>query len=941
MNRTGLIAALTLLALVLTAPGVALGTTLNVPAEYDSIQAAIDSSTDGDTILVQPGTYTEIVNYSGKNVVVGSLFLTTGDTAYMDSTIIDGNANGRSVVVFRTEEDSSAVLTGFTIRNGDTDYGGGIYIRGASPTISHVVITDCHASRVGGGIYCTQGATPVISNVIMTGNDAVTGGGGFGCYNLCEPVLIKCTVSGNTTTDGGGLWVGMNNQVLLQDTDISDNHADGNGGGIYSSGEESVTTILNCLITGNESGSDGGGIYCSNFGDINAVYTLVTANHSEGAGGAVHFTNAQSSFNNVTFANNSANSGSGIYMANDVSLDLRNCIIWNVDDWAIFGVGTPQEVTVNYCDVQNGQDGIDIDVNGVLNWGDGNIDGDPRFFNADSSDYRLSPGSPCINTGDPDSPLDADSSRADMGALPYHHHDSMIYGYVTIATDGQPIAGATILTSYGFSAITDSAGYYELTDLLTEMEFRLSVYVHGFIGAMREGLFLDEDDTLQVDFSLHRPVFTPSEWTLEAELLPDSATTMPLSIRNDGDYNLRWNAKRAVRGVNAEPWGQMASLDISGALDVSRVNSVMLVEDRYYIAYHSDSNAVAVLDRDLGLVGQLAQFGSGRYGYQDMDWDGELLWGSGERDIYGFTTGGELVKQWGGGFRTTNAIAWDSDRQVLWTGSITGRWIVGYDRDGNSVTSLDQRGMLVYGLAYWADDPDGYPLYILHTPDLERNVIMKMNPATGDTMTVRELYPEAGGKLRSAFICDDYIPTVWTFMAMNDIPAAADRIDVWLLNGEPGWLTIEPVEGEVLPQGGMDLEFGFSAAELDTGIYEADVRFRFPEIATEAVVGATMRVEPNSISDFGFRISDFGLGETYPNPFNSSFAVSYQLSAVSRVNLHIHDISGRLVQTIDEGWQTAGTHRTVINGARLASGVYFLKLAAENRIATRKIVCVK
>ena len=937
MKRTGLI-----VALALTAPGVALGTTLNVPAEFDSIQTAIDSSTDGDTILVQPGVYTEIVNYSGKNVVVGSLFLTTGDTAYIESTIIDGNANGRSVVVFRNGEDSSAVLTGLTIRNGDTDYGGGIYIRESSPTISHVVVTDCHASRVGGGIYCALRAAPVISRAVITANTAGIGGGGFGCYNLCEPVLINCTVSGNTTTYGGGLYTGMNNQVLLQDTDISDNHADGNGGGIYSTGS-ALLTILNCQITGNESGSDGGGIYSTSGGDISVVYTLVTDNHSEGAGGAVNFTIAQSSFTNVTFANNSANSGSGIYIANDVSLDLRNCIIWNVDDWAIFGVGNPQEVTVNYCDVQNGQDGIDIDDNSVLNWGDGNIPDDPRFFDADSGDYRLSPGSPCINAGDPDSPLDPDSSRADMGALPFYHHPNMLFGYVTVALNGEPVVNATLITSFGYSTVTDSAGFYRFSSLPVGVEFSLQVAAaRGYIGAVREVLFLDADDTLQVDFSLHRPIFAPSQWALEATLPTDSAVTLPLSIRNDGDYNLRWNAKRAVRGVDAEPWGQIASLDISSVLDVNRVNSVVLVEDRYYIAYHSDSNAVAVLDRDLRSVGQFGQYGDGLYGYQDMDWDGELLWGSGESDVYGFTPEGDLVKQWGTAFRNANAIAWDSDRQVLWTGSLTGQWIVGYDRDGNSVTSLDQQGMLVYGLAYWADDPDGYPLYILHTPDLERNVIMKMNPATGDTMTVMELRPEAGGKLRSAYICDDYIPTVWTFMAMNDNPAAGDRIDVWLLNGEPGWLTMEPVEGEVLPQGGMDLEFSFTAAELDTGLYEADVRFRFPEIGTEAIVGATMRVEaPVGIADCRLKIEDFRLGEAYPNPFNDVAVISYQLSVVSLVELRLYDISGRLVQEIDEGWQEVGEHRAVIDGSGLASGVYFLKLAAGNWIATRKIVCVK
>ena len=57
-------------------------TIINVPADIDSIQGGINMAIDGDTILVQPGTYVENINFDGKNIVVSSLFLTTGDTTY-------------------------------------------------------------------------------------------------------------------------------------------------------------------------------------------------------------------------------------------------------------------------------------------------------------------------------------------------------------------------------------------------------------------------------------------------------------------------------------------------------------------------------------------------------------------------------------------------------------------------------------------------------------------------------------------------------------------------------------------------------------------------------------------------------------------------------------------------------------------------------------------
>jgi hypothetical protein len=58
-------------------------TIINVPADFGTIQMAIDSSSNGDTVLVQPNTYYENINFNGHNIVLGSLFLTTGDTSYI------------------------------------------------------------------------------------------------------------------------------------------------------------------------------------------------------------------------------------------------------------------------------------------------------------------------------------------------------------------------------------------------------------------------------------------------------------------------------------------------------------------------------------------------------------------------------------------------------------------------------------------------------------------------------------------------------------------------------------------------------------------------------------------------------------------------------------------------------------------------------------------
>jgi hypothetical protein len=56
-------------------------TIINVPVPYTTIQAGITASANGDTVLVQPGTYVENINYNGKLITVGSLYFTIADTS--------------------------------------------------------------------------------------------------------------------------------------------------------------------------------------------------------------------------------------------------------------------------------------------------------------------------------------------------------------------------------------------------------------------------------------------------------------------------------------------------------------------------------------------------------------------------------------------------------------------------------------------------------------------------------------------------------------------------------------------------------------------------------------------------------------------------------------------------------------------------------------------
>jgi len=155
---------------------------IEVPYDQPTIQQGINAASNGDTVLVYPGTYFENINYNGKNITVASLYISTQNNSYIDSTIIDGNQNG-SVVTFESGEDTTAVLCGFTIQNGSGTHnlgnirGGGIFIINASPSITSCIITN-NIAEVGGGIHCRY-SNISLENTTICFNHAFYHGGGI------------------------------------------------------------------------------------------------------------------------------------------------------------------------------------------------------------------------------------------------------------------------------------------------------------------------------------------------------------------------------------------------------------------------------------------------------------------------------------------------------------------------------------------------------------------------------------------------------------------------------------------------------------------------------------------------------------------------------------------------------------------------------------------
>ena len=119
--------------------------------DFDNIQAAIDASSNGDTIAINAGTYYEYsINTNGKAITVSGATNADGSPA----VTIDAQQNG-TVLKFWSGEDGSTVLENLTITGGAASWGGGMWVFSSSnPTINHYELhlyrESLHQRRRGG-----------------------------------------------------------------------------------------------------------------------------------------------------------------------------------------------------------------------------------------------------------------------------------------------------------------------------------------------------------------------------------------------------------------------------------------------------------------------------------------------------------------------------------------------------------------------------------------------------------------------------------------------------------------------------------------------------------------------------------------------------------------------------------------------------------------------
>ncbi len=195
-------------------------TTIYVPGDYETIQEAINASVEGNEIEVAEGTYTENIDFKGKNIVLRSE--DPEDDSVVEATVIDGDGNG-PVIRFTGGESSNTVLRGFTITGGSGHR--------ERLSLEHIEQENI-VGYLGGGILVSNNSKPRIEKNIIEDNFADYGGGIL-VYEA-DPIISDNVIKSNHAQFyGGGLLVVKKGSLDLNNNVIYDNSAEQMGGAVW------------------------------------------------------------------------------------------------------------------------------------------------------------------------------------------------------------------------------------------------------------------------------------------------------------------------------------------------------------------------------------------------------------------------------------------------------------------------------------------------------------------------------------------------------------------------------------------------------------------------------------------------------------------------------------------------------------------------------------
>ncbi len=539
-----------------------------------------------------------------------------------------------------------------------------------------------------------------------------------------------------------------------------------------------------------------------------------------------------------------------------------------------------------------------------------------------------------------------------------YHRNAMVTGGEIIVADAfgvimgevaefgseEPVQNAILqLTPFNLMAESDENGGYIFSNIPERNDYRIEVQAEGFDLEVAEGINVAENDTTVVNFELRYGLLTVDRDSIRQELELDNVVVEELLLSNTGNGAIEWSGSFMRR----EPYDLVNSVELSHVLDDTRLSGVAVANERLYIAggnNNQDPNYIYILDTEGAYLDRFEQpEGSAGVGIHDLAYDGEFLYGSAFETIFKMELDGVLAAEIDGPFNPNTALAADGDGCLWVCNNRTD--IVKIDLEGNVVKTIPNE-YAVRGLAWLPESDDGYSLQVLARNNENEPVLYEVNPETEMIRFAANLQVEdndfPGDGL---FITDAFQPFNWNLLGL--INNGAERfLRTWFISEYYDWISFAPAQGRLDAAGESRIEFTFDSRELRSGGILNTV-FNIVNTGREPLIEIPVQVnieDPNEIDENQAKrtvLSEFEIGEIYPNPFNSVANLNFAISSQRKVTVNLHDVAGRRIFTLVNEVFPKGKHSLVIDGDELSSGIYLISIESENFHQLRKIAFMR
>ncbi|MCE7699972.1 MAG: Ig-like domain repeat protein, partial [Methanobacterium paludis] len=314
---------------------------------FATIQNGLNCVVTSGTLHLMAGTYTGTGN-NGLNLTKNVNIV--GEN--QNNTLINAAKSGN---IFTVNSGLTVKITNLTLTNGIATNGGAIYNNG-NLTITNCTFTNNKATNQGGAIYDYQ-SNLTLSGCTFTDNTASISFGGA-IYNYQSNLTLSgCIFTSNTASNwGGAICNAYGSSLNMSNCTFSSNAATNQGGAIANVGINAILNGSNCIFSNNTATTDGGAIYNNG---ITTLHFNSFVNNTAPTGSDIYLSmgtvNAQ---NNWWGSNNSPLSQ--IYVDNG-TVDYSNWLYMTITNQNIISNGTTRTMTVSFNNVYNGTNVTSID----------------------------------------------------------------------------------------------------------------------------------------------------------------------------------------------------------------------------------------------------------------------------------------------------------------------------------------------------------------------------------------------------------------------------------------------------------------------------------------------------------------------------------------------------------------------------------------------------